>query len=122
MKPISEDIRKLIIVAKQRKEKNKDISHWLCISESSVNLIWSLYKKTSSISPTAYTGRQSQMSQELIDKILFEINQDVDTTLESLIEKLQLPIQKSQLHRLLVKCGYTHKKKRYILKHNNEKM
>ena len=49
MKPISIEKRELIIEAKQRKETDKNIALWLGVSESSITLIWRLYKNTGSI-------------------------------------------------------------------------
>jgi transposase len=52
------------------------------------------------------------MSQAETEAIARAIEQEPDITLNELIEKLELPIRKSQLSRLLIKLGYSVKKKR----------
>ncbi len=42
MKPISNEKRELLIVAKQRGEKEVNIAKWLDISKGSVGTIWRL--------------------------------------------------------------------------------
>lgn len=114
MKPISKEKRELLIAAKQRGEKEEDIAKWLNISKGSVGTIWRLFRKTGSFLPTAYTGRPSVITQERIDEIRIAVGNDPDITLSELIEKLNLPIQKSQLSRLLISLGYSFKKRQHI--------
>jgi transposase len=114
MKPISNEKRELLIAAKQREEKEEDIAKWLNISKGSVGTIWRLFRRTGSYLPTAYTGRPSVITQEIKDKIHAVIRNDPDITLCELIEKLSLPIHKSQLSRLLISLGYSFKKRLLI--------
>jgi len=109
MKPISNEKRELLIAAKQRGEKEEDIAKWLDISKGSVGTIWRLFRKTGSFLPTAYTGRPSIITQEKTDEIQATVKKNPDITLSELIERLTLPIQKSQLSRLLISLGYTYK-------------
>jgi len=39
MKPISKEIRELVVLAKEREEKNLEIAKWFDISESAVESI-----------------------------------------------------------------------------------
>jgi len=118
MKPISFEIRELIVLAKMRKEKNLEIAKWFNISESSVEQIWRLHQRAGSVEPKTYTGRKSSITSEMIDSIRNIIRGKPDTTLEEMKTDLELPIEKSQLANLLRRLGYTYKKKLYILKTN----
>ena len=114
MKPISNEKRELLIAAKQRGEKEEDIAKWLDISKGSVGTIWRLFRKTSSFLPIAYTGRPSVITQEKAEEIQVTVRNNPDITLTELIERLSLPIQKSQLSRLLISMGYSFKKRQLI--------
>jgi len=116
MKPISIEIRELVVLAKIRKEKNLEIAKWFNISESSVEQIWRLHQHIGSVEPKTYTGRKSSITDEMIDSIRDVIKGKPDTTLEEMKTELELPIEKSQLANLLRRLGYTYKKKLYILK------
>jgi len=111
MKPISNEKREMLISAKQRGEKETDIAKWLNISKGSVGTIWRLFRKTGSFLPNAYSGRASVLSSEKIKEIHVTIEKKPDITLLELIEKLSLPIKKSQLSRLLISHGYSFKKR-----------
>ena len=110
MKAISNDKRELIIIAKKRGDKEDEIALWLNVSKSSVAKIWKLYKTKGSILPTKNTGRPSRLSVSEVDRISREVDQVPDMTLNELIDKLALPIKKSQLSKLLIGLGYTFKK------------
>jgi len=110
MKPISQEKRELILVAKERGETIQGIATWLQISISSVKSVWRLYLETGSIKPKAYKGRPSSLSEEMIANIHYKIETEPDSTLEDIISSLNLPIKKSQLSVWLIKAGYTFKK------------
>jgi transposase len=118
MKPISNEKRELIIEAKQRGEKERAIATWLKISKRSVGTIWKLFKDTSGFQPTKYTGRKSRLGDEKIDEIRLTVNENPDITLNELIEQLSLPIKKSQLSKLLIKLGFSYKKRLFTRKSN----
>jgi transposase len=122
MRPISDEKRELIIEAKQRGEKEEAIALWLKVSKASVGTIWKHYRRRGNFLPISYKGRQSILTQTEIDKIVGAIKQTPDMTLSELIEKLSLPIKKSQLSRLLIRLGYSVKKRRYIQKTSSERM
>jgi transposase len=111
MKPISNEKRELIIEAKQRGEKEGVIAVWLKISKRSVGTIWKLFRDTSCFQPARYPGRKSRLSDEKIDGICSAVNENPDITLNELIERLSLPIKKSQLSKLLIKLGFSYKKR-----------
>ena len=122
MKPISAEKRELIISAKQRGEKEKDIAVWFCVSKKSVGTIWRLYKNRGSFLSIPYKGRLSKISESISNKICSAINTTPDITLNELIEQLSLPIKKSQLSKLLIKFGFSYKKRLFIQKNNSGKM
>ena len=110
METISKEKRELIIAAKERKEKGADISSWLNVSLSSVNRIWSQYKRTNSIAPKVRPGRTPSLSAAKIEEIKAAVKKEPDITLEELIDSLELPIKKSRLSVILIKMGLTYKK------------
>ena len=110
MKPISIEKRELIIAAKKRGDRQEDIAQWLNISVASVARLWRRYNSKGSVLPTKNTGRPPKLSKADFAKVVDEVRKAPDTTLKELIEKLSLPIKKSQLSRLLIKFGFTFKK------------
>jgi transposase len=122
VQPISNEKRELLITAKQRGEREEDIAKWLNVSKGSVGTIWRLFRKTGSYFPTSYTGRPSLITPEKTEEILAAIEVQPDITLNELIEKLSLPIQKSQLSRLLISLGYSFKKRQPIQQNKNDLM
>ena len=118
MKPLSSDIRKLIIESKLRKEKDSDIAKWLNISKSSVTVIWRQFKVTNSIEPKPYPGAKPIFNDEMKEKVKQLIKTAPDMTLEEIIEKLNLPIKKSRLSQWLIESGYPYKKKRCLRLNN----
>ena len=115
MKPISKEIRELVVLAREREEKNLEIAKWFDISESAVESILRLHRNTGNVDPKPYTGRKSSITDEMIILIKDMIEKKPDSTLDEIQTSLNLPIQKSQIANLLTKLGYTYKKKRYIL-------
>jgi transposase len=115
MKPISNEKRELIIEAKERGETEKSIAKWLKISERSVATIWRLYRETGSYLPTPYPGRQPVLTAEKWEEVIILVKNEPDKTLEEIIQELELPIRKSRLSLLLIKAGYSFKKRRFIL-------
>jgi len=122
MKPISIDIRRLIIRAKSLNMSIKETAYLYCVSISSVKQIYRLYKQTGSLKPKGFPGRTSRLTEEMVIAINQKMKDQPDATLEKIIEELNLPIRKSQLNVFLIKRGYSRKKKHYIQKHNKEKM
>jgi transposase len=122
MKPISGEKRELIIEAKQRGEKEEEIAVWLNISKRSVGTIWKLFKNTGSIQPTKYTGKKPRLTNEKTEEIRSAIKENPDITLSELIERLSLPIKKSQLSKLLIRLGFSYKKRLFTQKNSLERM
>jgi transposase len=122
MTPISNEKRELIVEAKKRGEKERDIAKWLQISERSVTTIWRLYRETGSYLPTPYPGRTPTLSAEKWEEIKTLVGNFPDKTLEEIIVELALPIRKSRLSVLLIQGGYSFKKKQLTLPSKTAKM
>jgi transposase len=89
MRPVTNEKRELIISAKKRGEKIKDIAMWLEVSERSVKRIWKLYQETESIQPQKRHGRKPRLGKTEIARIQEVIKAQPDITLEELIETLR---------------------------------
>lgn len=118
----SQEIRKQIVEAKYRGESSESIMLWTNVSKSTIDKVWSRYKKTGSSAAIPYVGRLSRITPELEMKIRGEIAVNSDITLEELIDKLGLPIQKSQLSKLLIAWGLSFKKRHCTPRINCAKM
>jgi transposase len=113
--PISNEIRKKIVIHKLNKVKQADIAKWLIISESSVTKVWRLYRQTGSWLPNPKnSGRKPLVSDETMQKIVAEIDKNCDITLAELIDLFELIISESALCKRLIKLGLTLKKRRSI--------
>ena len=121
MTPISNEKRELLIRAKERGEKEKDIAKWLEISERSVTTIWRLYRETGNYLSKPYPGRKPILKAEKWEEIKALVTSNPDKTLEEIIEELNLPIHKSRLSVLLIEAGYSFKKRQLILPNKIEK-
>jgi len=122
MTPISNEKRKILVEAKERGEKEKDIAKWLKISERSVATIWKRYKETGSFEATPYPGRTPLLTGEKFEEVKIFVAKNPDATLDEIIEKLSLPIHKSRLSVLLIEAGLSFKKRLCTPKNNKEKM
>jgi transposase len=114
MKPISEEKRELLIAAKMRGEKEADIALWLGVSKGSVGTLWRRHRKLGGAPAGKCGGRPPKLAAGDIGRIGDEVRRAPDATLGELIERLALPIGKSQLARLLAGLGFTLKKRRSI--------
>jgi transposase len=116
VRPISVEKRELIVAAKERGEKDGEIAVWLGMSASSVSVVWRLHRASGSVLPKKYRGRPPRLTAEGEGRVAAEVSRTPDATLAELIERLSLPVKKSQLHRLLAKLGFQRKKRRYVPK------
>jgi len=118
----SSEIREQIIEAKLRGEKTENIIIWTNVSKSTIDKVWSRYLKTGSSAAIPYTGRKSRITPKIEVMIRAEIALNNDITLEELIEKPGLPIQKSQLSKLLISWGLSFKKRHFTQNNSCAKM
>lgn len=106
---ISMELRKIIIENYKKGIEVKETVRVLGISKSCVYNLIKKYKNTGSIEAN-YTGRQPIVTKEQTDAIEKAVIEQPDITLEELIEKLNLPIKKSQVSNILRKQGFRFKK------------
>ena len=118
MKAIPNEVRELIVVAKQRGEKEKNIAEWFKVSKSTVQKVWRLHRETGNILPTPHPGKAPRMSKEQHEKLDAFVEKYPDKTLDEIIEELQLPIKKSRLSVILIKMDYNFKKRRSTQKNS----
>ena len=122
MQPISNDTRAAIIEAKQRNEPVEQIKKWLNVSDSTISRIWNRFLKTGCYLPTPYTGRKSDITPEMDNKIKEKITETPDITLEELIGTLEINLTISGLSRRLAKMGLSYKKRRSTQTDKSAKM
>jgi len=121
VKPISNEMRRNIIAAKQRNETVEQIKKWLNVSESTISRIWNKFKKTGTYEPIPYTGRRSDIPPEKDDEIRAKIKERPDITANELIDELSLNLTTSGLYRRLAKMGLSYKKRRCIRMDKSER-
>ena len=122
MKPITNENRKLIVAAKERREKPETIAVWFSVAVSSVYNILALHKKTNDITPKPFPGRPSRLSADDLEKIRLAIREKNDITLEELIDELDLPIKKTRLAEIINGMNLPFKKRRSTQTGNCAKM
>lgn len=110
MKSTEEHTRNNIGLAKQRGEKGAAIAKWHNVSLSTVDKIWSRYKKTGSYMAIPYTGRKSTITEEQDREIIDTLERLPDITLEDMLEATSLSLSVSGLSRKLKRMGLHIKK------------
>lgn len=91
--PLSLDIRKRIITAKERGDSHAKIAKELQISVSAITRLLYLYRSTGSAEPRALNnGRKPRLDEETLQKIKERIKAQPDISLQELIEELSLPV------------------------------
>jgi transposase len=110
--PLSNDLRKRIIEAKERGDTEAQIAIEKDVSTSTITKLWSLYRTTGSYEPRPNpNGRKPVLSQEQLVQITNKINEERDITLQELIDELKLPVSVSALCRTINnKLGLRYKK------------
>ena len=116
MLPIPQEVREIIVSARNRGESPEAIAVWTGVSRASVFNILSLYERTGSVEPKPFPGRQTALTREQMDSIRKAVEDEPDITLEELIERLSLPVKKSRLSTILIGMDFTFKKRRCIRK------
>jgi len=114
-RPISNEIRKTIIIHKENKIKEEEIANFLIISKSTVTKVWALYKQTGTYQPKPRKqGRKPAVTEQIMAEIEEQIKKTPDITLSELIDKFNLTITISALCRRLKKLNYSFKKRQLI--------
>jgi putative transposase len=111
--PLSEEMRKKIIVHKENGETEAEIVKWLQISQSAITRIWRKYREENTIAPKPHNkGRKPAFGEDIMKQITAKIAEQPDITLEELVEYFGLKISISALSRKLTKLDLTFKKRR----------
>ena len=109
--PLSNELRKKIIVHKQKGEKEADIAKWLLINQSTVTKIWRQFREEKTLESKVHKrGRKPAFCEAKMEKIREKIAEQPDITLEELVEVFDLKISISALSRKLTKADLTFKK------------
>ena len=110
--PLSNDLRKRIIEAKERGETVRKIAREKEVCESAVVRICRLYRDTGSYEPRPHSlGRKPRLTPEQLEAVKERIEGQPDISLLELIEEMQLPLCESALCRIVnKKLGLRRKK------------
>ena len=112
-KPLSNDLRKRIVEAKLRGDKEDKIAAEKEVNKSTVTKLWALYRKTGSYDARPNpNGRKPALSAEQLKQMARKIDGQPDVTLQELIDGLGLPVCVSAL------CGTVNNKLGYRFKKN----
>jgi len=118
-KPLSKDIRELIIYHDKNGAKNTEIVKWLRVSKTSVERTLRIYREEKTTeSKYSNSGRRPAFCDAKLKKIIEKIREQPDITLEELIEQFHINISISALSRKLTKLDLSFKKRRYSVKNN----
>jgi len=109
--PLSNELRKKIILHKENGEKESDIAKWLLINKSTVTKIWRQYREEKTLETKVHKrGRKPAFCEKKMEEIRAKIREQPDITLEELVEVFELKISISALSRKLTKADLTFKK------------
>lgn len=91
--PLSKDIRKRIIAAKEQGDSHRKIAKEMKVSGSAITRLLALYRETGSYEPRPmYTGRKPRLDEQTLQKIRERIKIQPDIALKELIDELGLPV------------------------------
>jgi Transposase and inactivated derivatives len=91
--PLSKDMRKRIIAAKEKGLTHVKIAKEMQVSVSAITRLLSLYRKTGSYETLPmYTGRKPRLDEATLRKIEKRIEAQPDIALHELIEQYKLPV------------------------------
>jgi len=121
--PVSNDLRRAIVIHKKNNVQEEDIAKWLIISHSTVTKVWALYRQTGSYLPKPRTqGRKPAIDEQTMANIERGIKKTPDMTLGELINEFNLSITEGALSRKLKKRGYSFKKRLLIRQNKTARM
>jgi transposase len=110
--PLSNDLRKRIIEAKEHGDTVAKIAKEKDVCKSAVVRIWALYRETGSYEPRPHSyGRKPRLTPEQLEAVRQRIISQPDIGLLEMIEEMQLPLCESALCRIVNdKLGLRRKK------------
>ena len=104
--------RKLLVEAREKGYKSKELSEIFNISVNSVNRIIRQKKRTGSCElKTHNSGRKSILNEVDLKNISELIEAQPDITINEIIEKLNLKAVNETVRKAVIKMGYVYKKK-----------
>lgn len=110
--PLSKDMRKRIIKAKERGDSHEKVSRELQVSISTITRLLSLYRKTGSYEPRPLNnGRKPRLDKDMLEQIRRRIEEQPDIALHELIDEFSLPVSAPALCNIInKKLGLVRKK------------
>jgi len=110
--PLSKDLRRRIIEAKERGESHEKISKDMKVNISTITRLVALYRESGSIAPRPLNnGRKPRLDQQTLQKIRERIQEQPDVGLRELIEEFSLPLSAPALCKTInEKLGLRRKK------------
>ena len=122
-KPLSQEIRELIIYHNKNGVKNTEIVKWLRVSKASVERILRSYREEETIEMKYHnSGRRAAFCEAKLNKIAAKIQEQPAITLEEIVELFHINISISALSRKLIKRDLSFKKRRYTQKNSCVRM
>lgn len=109
---LSNEARKTIIKAHEKGYKSKELADIFEVDVSTVNTLIRQYKETGSYElRTHERGRKSSLTEDDRKNIYALVSQNPDTTIDEIIEKLNLKLKNEAVRRIVRKMGFVYKKK-----------
>ena len=120
---ITNEKRADIIFHKKNGKESKIVAEFMCVCVRSVERVWKDFQTEGKVEANVHNcGRKSVITSEQNAKILEEIKNTPDITLNELIEKYDLKITEGGLSKYLKALGLTYKKKVLIQRNKTEPM
>jgi transposase len=112
--PLSNDLRKRILSAKEQGHSHAKIAKEMQVSVSAITRLLALRRETGSHEPRALNnGRKPRLDEEALQKIREKIEKQPDISLQELIDELSLPVSVQALCKTInYKLGLRRKKNR----------
>lgn len=120
--PLSNDIRKRIIAAKEKGYSHQRIAKEMCVSVSTISRLLSLYRESGSYHARPLNnGRKPRLDQATLERIANRINEQPDIALHELKEELSLPVSVPALcNTINKKLGLQRKKTAHAAEQHRE--
>ena len=113
--PLSKDLRKRILAAKEEGSSHAKIAREMRVSVSAITRLLALYRETGSLEARPRNaGRKPRLDEEKLQKIRERIKEQPDVSLHERIEELSLPVSAPALCKTINgKLGLRRKKTAY---------
>jgi len=110
--PLSNDLRKRIVEAREKGETVSKIAKEKKVSVSTIDKLMALYRQTGEYTPRPLNnGRKPRLTEKQLEEIKEKIIEQPDISLMELIEEMKLPVCESALCRTINnKLGLRRKK------------